>query len=79
MTDAPAATSRVGRSYCPACEPTADPMREILDIRWCDTHTPARDGLDDGKVHFEVAAVLSIEAGGEDNRRWCGLIHRERG
>jgi hypothetical protein len=33
--------------YCPGCEPEADPTREILDVRWCESHSPVRGGLDD--------------------------------
>jgi hypothetical protein len=66
----------MSRSYCPGCEPTADPIGEVLDVRWCDVHAPGRDGLEDGRAHFETAHASGTEAGGEDNRRWCELVHR---
>jgi hypothetical protein len=66
-----------GRSHCPGCEPRADPMREILEFQWCEAHAPSRDGLDDGRVHFDAQGTSSDEAGGEDNRRWCDLLHRQ--
>jgi hypothetical protein len=76
VTDYLTDTPRVGRDYCPSCEPNADPAREILDVRWCESHTPNRDGVDDEAV--TAAAYLSgtAEAGGDDNRRLCELIHR---
>ena len=66
----------LGRSYCPGCEPEADPISEILDIRWCDEHSPLRDGLDDGAVLAGSYVSGSSEAGGDDNRRWCAVVHR---
>jgi hypothetical protein len=67
----------VARSYCPACEPDADPIREILDVRWCAAHTPAWGGSADGLVSAGAFLSGSAEAGGEDNRRWCEVLHRE--
>lgn len=66
------------RFYCPTCEPAADPLAEVLDVRWCAAHTPPATGTDDGAVIAEEAAPAAGEAGGEDNRRWCALLHRER-
>lgn len=76
MTDIPAGAPQVGRAYCPACEPAADPIREILDVRWCEAHAPTRDGVDDGNVRLDAFGVSNGEGGGEDNRRWCDLLHR---
>src|SRR5213594_3055651 len=76
LTDRPSASPPVPRSYCPGCEPNADPSREILDVCWCDTHVPARDGLDDAVVASHGYLAGGDEAGGESNRRWCELLHR---
>jgi hypothetical protein len=65
----------VARSYCPGCEPDADPTREILDVRWCDAHVPCRDGSDDAVVTSEAFLSGSAEAGGDANRRWCEMFH----
>jgi hypothetical protein len=70
-------TPSVARPYCPACEPDTDPSSEILDVRWCSAHTPASSGVDDEAVAMESYPAGSGEAGGEDNRRWCALFHRE--
>jgi hypothetical protein len=70
-------TPSVARPYCPACEPDTDPSLEILDVRWCSAHTPASSGLDDEAVAMESYPAGSGEAGGEDNRRWCALFHRQ--
>jgi hypothetical protein len=69
----------VSRPYCPGCEPDADPMRELLDVRWCDEHVPVRAGSDDERVDSEAFLSGTAEAGGEMNRRWCELFHRPPG
>lgn len=71
LTDSPV----IARSYCPGCEPEADPLREILDVRWCDAHAPPRDGPDDAAVTSDAYLSGSAEAGGEVNRRWCEMLH----
>jgi hypothetical protein len=80
VTDHLPDTPCVARGYCPGCEPDADPSLEILDVRWCESHTPARDGTDDEVVTTSTSAYLSAsaEAGGDDNRRWCAIFHGRR-
>ncbi|HEV8440764.1 MAG TPA: hypothetical protein VGT40_21975 [Methylomirabilota bacterium] len=51
-------------------------MAEILDVTWCETHAPVRAGLDD-ELALVRGTTLTAEAGGDDNRRWCEMIHRE--
>lgn len=79
MTDFPAEPPAAPRAYCPGCEPHADPLGEILDVHWCDLHSPCRAGVDDVLATARGTAYGSAEAGGEDNRRWCELIHRPAG
>ena len=68
----------VARPYCPGCEPNADVLSEVLDVQWCDAHLPARDGSDDALVTSQGALLSgTVEAGGDDNRGWCALIHRQ--
>src|SRR2546428_6337551 len=43
-------TLSVARLYCPGCEPNVDPVKEILDVRWCTAHRPKADGVDDAKI-----------------------------
>src|SRR2546430_5888909 len=57
-------TPCVARAYCPGCEPDADPSQEILDVRWCESHSPARDGADDEVVTASAYLSGSAEAGG---------------
>ena len=66
----------VARPFCPGCEPGTDPTSEILDTRWCDAHAPVRGGAQDEHVRSEAYLSGSSEAGGDENRRWCDLIHR---
>jgi len=75
VTDFPVEKPPVARAYCPTCEPDADPMQEILDVHWCDAHSPCRAGVDDILATARGTAYGSAEAGGDDNRRWCELIH----
>jgi hypothetical protein len=79
VTDFLPDTPAVARPYCPDCEPDADPCREILDVRWCAAHTPAWNGADDAAVRAEAFLSGSTEAGGDDNRRWCQLVHSRGG
>ena len=48
---------------------------EILDVRWCESHSPTRDGADDEVVTASAYLSGSAEAGGDDNRRWCDILH----
>ena len=76
MIDEFSPSPAVARAYCPGCEPRADPLSEILDVRWCDDHVSGRAGVDDA-LATGSAPDGSLEAGGEPNQRWCELIHRE--
>jgi len=68
---AAAVTNCLLRPYCPGCEPGSDPSSEILEMRWCESHTPARDGADDEAVTASAYLSGSAETGGDSNRRWC--------
>src|SRR5256886_15947584 len=71
-------TPCVARAYCPGCEPDADPSQEILDVRWCESHSPARDGADDEVVTASAYLSGSAEAGGAGNRRRRHIPHGRR-
>ena len=77
MMDSRPPNPALGRSYCPGCEPTTDPSEEILDVNWCDPHAPARAGLDDARVTSAERLSGTDEVGGDSNRRWCELLHRD--
>ena len=77
VTDVLPGTSYVA-CILPGCEPDADPSLEILDVRWCESHSPARDGADDEVVTASAYLSGSAEAGGDDNRRWCDILHGRR-
>jgi len=79
MSDMPAETPRIARAYCPACEPDADTLLEILEVQWCNVHMPMREGLDDARVMSDAMLTGSAEAGGDENRRWCDIIHGGNG
>ena len=69
-------TPNLGRRYCPACEPEADVMLEILETSWCGEHLPSPRGAEDDNVVAQSYLSGSAESGGEDARRMCELIHR---
>jgi hypothetical protein len=58
---------------CPGCEGWRDPATYVA--QFCAYHEPERGGLDDALVQ-DVRPTGYTEAGGEDNRRWCQLLHR---
>jgi len=66
----------VARTYCPTCEPEADSSQEPLDVRYCGSHEPAKDGVDDQRVVAAAYLSGSGEVGGEHNRQVCNLVHR---
>lgn len=68
----------VARPYCPGCEPNADPIEELLDIRHCDAHVPIREGQADARVDSSAFLSGTAEAGGEINRKWCEILHRSK-
>jgi len=70
-------TSPLARSYCPGCEPDADPTVDILEVRWCEEHALSTASPDDVRVTPEIMGLN--EAGGETNRMWCAAIHRPGG
>lgn len=64
------------RDYCPLCEPTTDPTRELVTERRCFRHAPERAGLDDGLVPSEPLLGSFDIDDGHENRARCDLIHR---
>lgn len=79
MTDYLPDSPVVGRAWCPGCEPGADASAEILDVQYCYAHPPAREGAADADVPIaDVYLSGSTEAGGDSNRAWCALFHRDR-
>jgi hypothetical protein len=71
-------TLSVARLYCPGCEPDADPVKEILDVRWCAAHCPKADGAEDEKIAANAYLCGSAEAGGAPNRAMCNFLHRKK-
>lgn len=76
MSDYLPDTPIVTRPVCPGCDPEADFERGMLEVRWCDSHAPIRDGSEDGIVTAQGYLSGSAEAGGDDNQRICDLLHR---
>lgn len=60
---------------CPTCRPDLDPR--AYDVRYCEPHQPLRGGADDETVQANAYLTGSSESGGDDNRRWCDLLHRK--
>jgi hypothetical protein len=84
MTETIRDTPIVTRTYCPGCEPDAEDAEQLratgqlLEVRWCDPHTPDRAGAEDATVALDSYPAGSGEAGGESNRAWCALLHPRR-
>ena len=76
MTEYILDTPSVARMYCPGCEPEVDPISEIVDVRWCESHAPPSAGFDDDVAGAADYCSATAEAGGDDNRRWCEILHR---
>lgn len=69
-------TPDLSEKWCPRCEPDRDQRVGIVEVRYCEQHTPGRDGCDDASVVAESDLGGGAEAGGKDNQRWCDLVHR---
>jgi hypothetical protein len=63
------------RPYCPGCRPNADPLRELLVLRWCEAHAPTLNGPDDTAVRSNGEPDGRNDLAESDNRRWCELFH----
>lgn len=74
-------TPSVARQYCPGCEPDADPIASILEVRWCPRHAREaenRAGSADEQAQEHTtggAGSGSAESGGDNNRQWCNFFH----
>src|SRR4026207_1144128 len=77
LSDIPPETPRIARAYCPACEPDADALLEILEVQWCALHMPLREGVDDARVMSDAMLTGSAEAGGEGGARRAGRVGRD--
>lgn len=62
---------------CPGCQPLVDTSREIVTVRWCSTHEPSVEGVEDrGMTRWEGLSG-GADAGGETNRAWCATVHQQ--
>lgn len=68
----------VAEYYCPTCEPEADVLGRVLEVRWCVLHAPVARGTADDAIVNQAWISGSSEAGGEDNRLWCAFFHGGR-
>lgn len=68
-------TESLGRQWCPRCEPEADPITEILIVRWCWQHAPSLKGTADADV--PDGHPLSVgEAEGVDCALMAAVLRR---
>src|ERR1700752_3109069 len=67
LSDIPPETPRIARAYCPACEPDADTLLEILEVQWCAIHMPLREGVGGARVMSDAMLTGGGEAGGDAN------------
>jgi len=80
MTDDLKDTPFVGRTYCPGCEPDADPIREVLTILRCWQHQLEEPkGTDDERVPMATGPMLGAgDAEGSDCRRVAELLRQAK-
>ena len=72
-------TPNLTEPFCPGCSPERDQVRELLIVRWCDTHEPSRSGADDDRATTSSALLNTAgEAEGADCKLYADLIHRRR-
>lgn len=74
-------TPNLGRTYCPACEPEADPLAEILETQWCADHKDPLQGYHDLDMPSELIRgdlTTHLDSGSE-HRAICNAIHRPHG
>jgi hypothetical protein len=65
----------VTESWCPTCAPDRDPLRELLEERWCGLHAPSLDGALDKVVRADLGYLSgSAEAEANDCQRIQRLI-----
>lgn len=64
--------------WCPDCEPGRDPLRDILEVRYCASHGPTDSGPDDRLTGVPQPLSSMGEADGADCRAVQALI-QDRG
>ena len=71
-------TPKLGRSWCPTCEPECDPTREILDVRFCEPHRETDKACPDDALAKTDRILVggTTEADGHDCREFMKLIRR---
>lgn len=76
MTDHLADSPVVIPNKCPDCYPDDD--YRTYTVYYCEAHSPDREGADDAIVTTGIYLTGNSEATGEDNRKWCAWLHRNR-
>jgi hypothetical protein len=61
--------------WCPECAPEGSNIPEPWELKYCETHLAATVGESDRLVTNQTY-INAGEAGGEDSRLLCNLIHR---
>jgi hypothetical protein len=61
--------------WCPVCAPEGSNIPEPWELKYCETHRAEIAGESDRLVTNQTYIAAS-EAGGEDSRLLCNLIHR---
>jgi hypothetical protein len=71
-------TPDLARRFCPGCEPAADPLCEILAVRWCEVHQPTQRGADDERVTTSGRILSGTgEAEGVDCKLVADLLRHD--
>jgi hypothetical protein len=62
-------------AWCPVCAPEGSNIPDPWELKYCDTHRAGDAGESDRLVANQTY-INAGEAGGEDSRLLCNLIHR---
>jgi len=66
------------QDWCPGCPPEWCPDGPPPHLHYCPDHMPAMEGTVDRLLDPPGPIPLLGEAGGEDNQRMCGILHRSQ-
>lgn len=72
-------TADLSSRWCPGCEPSRDPVTEILAVTWCHRHVPHLLGADDAKAGAAPWLSGAADVDGRDCRLMAEVLGRAKG
>ena len=66
------------RPWCPECDPSVDPLTELVVVCYCSEHCPPVAGTSDRLSDPSYLPLIgNSDAGGALNKAWCDFVHRK--